>query len=199
MTKYSSVLRFRLCQRLSSLTTVFLLSLVFHVAIRTTATAFDIRPATPSDIRIAQVTLLQQAMNPLSVKQENMMVAHEDSNDDLIGFGQIRPLDEAHAELASLFVKGDYRRQGIGGMLVEQLLERHRRQHQQKPQGNQQKVCLLTLQPTVHFYEAHGFRLAAKSEREALPQSLLLEYMAGSFVSTLLQNKIVCMIEKTED
>ncbi|KAG7356548.1 acyl-CoA N-acyltransferase [Nitzschia inconspicua] len=157
--------------------------------------AFDIRPATSSDVQAARLNLLRQAMNPLSIKQEHMLVAHNEK-DEVIGFGQIRPLDETHAELASLFVQENYRRRGVGGMLVERLLEKHR---QESKTSKNQKVCLLTLQPTVPFYEAHGFRLATKSEREALPKALLLEYMAGSVLSAVLQNNIVCMIENTED
>ncbi|KAG7356188.1 acetyltransferase GNAT domain containing protein [Nitzschia inconspicua] len=158
--------------------------------------AFDIRPATSSsDVQAARLNLLRQAMNPLSIKQEHMLVAHNEK-DEMIGFGQIRPLDETHAELASLFVQENYRRQGVGGMLVERLLEKHR---QESKTSKKQKVCLLTLQPTVPFYEAHGFRLATKSEREALPKAFLLEFMAGSVLSAVLQNNIVCMIKYTED
>ncbi|KAG7338727.1 acyl-CoA N-acyltransferase [Nitzschia inconspicua] len=43
------------------------------------------------------------------------VVAHNEK-DEVIGFGQIRPLDETHAELASLFVQENYRRRGVGGM-----------------------------------------------------------------------------------
>jgi N-acetylglutamate synthase-like GNAT family acetyltransferase len=157
---------------------------------------WEIRPATSSDVRFAQATLLRQAMNPFSIQQENMLVVSKNGDDNnMIGFGQIRPLDDTHAELASLFVQEDYRHQGIGGKLVEELLQRHRKK-QEHSSIPQQKVCLLTLLPTVPFYEAHGFRLATKTEREAMPQALKFEFLAGSIVSAMLQNEIVCMIEK---
>jgi ribosomal protein S18 acetylase RimI-like enzyme len=176
----------------SLLIALVLLLFIFSVG------GFEFRPATKNDVAIAQKILFQEKMNPLSLSKEYMLVAVDERSNAMIGFGQIRPLDETHAELASLFVDPKYRRQGIGGKLVDALMERHNSGVYNNKEQMRQKVCLLTLKPTIPFYELHGFRPATKRERESLPNSLKLELVAGSVVSLVLGNEIVCMVEKTE-
>ena len=60
----------------------------------------------------------------------------------------------------------------------------------------QQKVCLLTLKPTASFYEQFGFKIiASDDELQQLPSSLRNEYLAGSAISLILGNSIICMVE----
>lgn len=155
---------------------------------------FEFRDATQSDVWTARKILLQEAMNPLSIsKDNNFVVAFDaDKNDEsVVGFGQIRHLDSEYAELASLFVRPEFRQQGIGGKLVEMLLARH------YADGNSiQKVCLLTLKPTIPFYERHGFQQVTTTERRLLPLSVQLEFVAGRAISSCLGNEIVCMMQK---
>lgn len=113
----------------------------------------------------------------------------DDGHDDVLGFGQIRPLDEEFSELASLFVRAEHRHQGIGGGLVEALLQRHRSNEEKS------KVCLLTLKPTSGFYKSFGFQEATEDQRKRLPKSIQVEYLAGKALSTLLGNELVCMIQ----
>jgi ribosomal protein S18 acetylase RimI-like enzyme len=189
--------------------------------------------ASSDDVMKARKILFENAMNPLSISKENMIVVYDDFNDEtiqqqqqqqrqqqqqpkLIGFGQIRPIGRSvsndgtsvieYSELASLYVEPEHRHRGIGGTIVDKLMERHRQRQQQQQQHQQQQkptttvssvVCLLTLKPLIPFYESHGFQVIAnRDEIQRLPTSLQLEYTAGSFVSLILGNDIVCMIER---
>lgn len=156
-----------------------LLSSVHH----TCSLALVFREATSDDVFFARKILFQEAMNPLSVSMRTLLVAHDVENQDILGFGQIRPLDGQYSELASLYVLPDYRGQGIGSSVVEELLKRHE---------DGTKVCLLTLRPTTSFYEAHGF-LPIESSND-LPASVQFEFKAGSLISIVLGNDLVCMV-----
>lgn len=153
---------------------------------------FQFRSAKDEDISAARKILFQQAMNPLSLSKENLIVAFDDELNDepLVGFGQIRPLGSEFSELASLFVVPGRRNQGVGGAIVEELLKRHEQASSSK------QVCLLTLKPTTSFYERYGFQLASESERKKLPATLQLELQAGNALSIFLGNDLVCMIRK---
>lgn len=168
---------------------VFLLLWLPHIA-----TAWTIRAATAQDIGLARKVLLEEAMNPLSVSTEYLLVAAaEDEPDAVLGFGQIRPLDGTdYTELASLYVFPDHRREGIASALIESLLER------QQQADDASSVCLLTLRPTMPLYEKFGFG-AVDPKRDddtwkALPQTVRLEYQAGSLLSLFLGNDLVCMV-----
>jgi GNAT superfamily N-acetyltransferase len=102
------------------------------------------RSGTYDDVAHARRILIQQKMNPFSIKPENMIVADVvTGNDDdsknkntdnksasVVGFGQIRQLSSSSNpnklffELASLYVAPSYRRQGIATNIIQQLLER---------------------------------------------------------------------------
>ena len=133
--------------------------------------------------------LFQQAMNPFSISTKTLLVASEDDSEELIGFGQIRPLDEEYSELASLYVTPDRRHLGIGSNIVQALVDRHHTDDQHS------RVCLLTLKPTVPFYEPFGFRVANEAERKRLPKAIQLEFQAGNVLSFVLGNDLVCMID----
>ena len=164
--------------------------------------SLQFRSATADDISLARKILLKEKMNPFGVSQDTLLVAFADETDDssnnneassssspaVLGFGQIRPLNDEYSELASLYVVPESRKKGIGGALVQNLLDRHAEMKQR------QRICLLTLKPTSSFYEPYGFRVATESERKQLPSSIQLEYQAGLALSFLLGNDLVCMI-----
>jgi N-acetylglutamate synthase-like GNAT family acetyltransferase len=55
----------------------------------------------------------------------------------------------------------------------------------------------LTLSSTSCFYEKHGFELMDEVEiQSTMPSSFRFEYAAGSVVSSLLGNGLVCMIRR---
>jgi ribosomal protein S18 acetylase RimI-like enzyme len=140
--------------------------------------------------------MLQEAMNPISISQDHLLVAFDDDDpaEKLMGFGQIRPLDGVYSELASLYVFPDHRSKGIGGSLVEELLERYDKQGTTNAPGT---VCLLALSETAPFYEKYGFMVVNENEIQSdLPSSLKFEYKAGSVLSSILGNDLVCMVRR---
>jgi ribosomal protein S18 acetylase RimI-like enzyme len=165
--------------------------------------AILIRPATSDDVARARRILFREMMNPLSVSESTMVVAVcssgiDDDNNLMVGFGQIRSLDDEYSELASLYVDPHYRRQGIGSKIVTSLLARHDNEEEQEKESKRQRpktVSLLTLRPTATFYEQYGFRVVTSDvERRDLPPSLQFEFSAGSMISKVLNNELVCMI-----
>jgi N-acetylglutamate synthase-like GNAT family acetyltransferase len=190
--------------------------LVFFVSVH----GYEFRHPTPKDIWTARMILLQEAMNPfsISIQNNNFIVAFDNATTTattsttrgedqqqqqqqthqppMVGFGQIKQVDEKYSELASLYVYPQYRNKGIGGAIVETLLSNHRAEKNSK---NTTKVCLLTLERTTRFYERHGFHQVTDGiERKRLPKQVQLEYVAGSVISSLLGNAIVCMVQKEE-
>ena len=179
---------------------VLLLLLLLSCSVESLSIQF--RKATSQDVFVARKILFAEAMNPLSVSEETLLVAHnseeEEENDRVLGFGQIRSLDASYAELASLYVLPSHRGQGIGTAMVQELLQRFDDDDDDDSSTtttNAQKLCLLTLQPTVSFYEPHGFVVVDNAQdHKDLPKSLQLEIQAGTFVSNILGNELVCMV-----
>jgi GNAT superfamily N-acetyltransferase len=182
----------------------------FLLLLQSAAFAFDIhvQPASKEDVAKARQILFKEAMNPLAVSQDRLLVAKvvnaedNDSSDPidlsvrrLAGFAQIRPLDENLSELSSLYVLPPYRRRGIAAQLISALLARHEDEYKATTQsiGNTARVpvvCLLTLRPTVPLYEKHGFHVVSKND---LPATLQLEFAAGAVISAVLGNDLVAM------
>ena len=144
------------------------------------------RAGQPGDELLISSTMFKEKMNPLGIKHERFIVATGASG-DTIGFGQIRDLGDGGGlwEIASLYVNEGQRSRGIGTELVRRLLAAH------ESRGHSlDALYLLTLEPTTPFYQALGFRLAAKDE---VPQEMALEVAAGTALSFVLGNKLVCM------
>jgi ribosomal protein S18 acetylase RimI-like enzyme len=165
----------------------FLILLLFQAMVGAAAFEVQIRSAAADDVATARKILFKEAMNPLSVAKDRLLVANVVGSDTIVlaGFGQIRPVDENYSELASLYVLPDFRRRGVATKLISTLLERH------DAACEQRMVCLLTLRPTTPLYEPHGFRVVPKQD---MPRALQFEYAAGSVISALLGNDLVCML-----
>lgn len=89
-------------------------------------------------------------------------------------------------ELASVYVKPEYRRQGIGRELIRRVLQKH------KDAGRSvSNVYLLTLASTVGWYNTwFGFELVPDDEA---PQQMSFEIAAGKLVTRLIGAKLCCM------
>ena len=144
------------------------------------------RTGKPKDAGLISATMLRMKMNPLGINHERFLVA-TDSGGATLGFGQIRNLGDRGDlfELASLYVQEDERGRGVGTELVRRLLTAH-----EAAGRSLGALFLLTLEPTTPFYEALGFRVADANE---VPKEMALEVAAGTALSFVLGNKLVCM------
>jgi N-acetylglutamate synthase-like GNAT family acetyltransferase len=142
------------------------------------------RPGKLIDTPLLVSTMAKELMNPLGIDHKRFLVAT--LKDAPIGFGQIRELgDNQLWELASLFVLPDHRSAGVGSALVHRLLDLH------KAAGRPlESVYLLTLAPTIPFYKRNGFIRCTEDE---VPSAMAFEVAAGSAISAILGNKLVCM------
>lgn len=146
------------------------------------------RQGSTADLPLFFATMLKEKMNPFGLKHERFVVATDGNGpEEVIGFGQIRKLgDEGKLwELASLWVREDQRGRGVGSELVRRLLRAHEEQGRSLV-----ALSLLTLEPTIAFYEPLGFRPATSDE---VPKEMALEVAAGTALSAVLGNKLVCM------
>jgi len=94
----------------------------------------------------------------------------------IVGIGQIKRHRDGTPELASLVVAEPYRRQGIGGQLVQALVARHRHAHPAEPLY---LFCLVELQS---YYAHFGFQPV---NRSTLPWPLWLMHWLGNSVGGL--------------
>jgi ribosomal protein S18 acetylase RimI-like enzyme len=178
--------------------------------------SIHIRPASSfEEVKLARQILLQELMNPFSISQQHLLIAYQyttatttttttissvndtpvgiaERESNVVGFGQIRPLNQCYSEFASLYVLPQYRRMGIAAKLITTLLSNH----DQCNVGNNTSICLLTLRPTVPLYVPHGFRVVANpiTEKHDIPKTLALEFIVGTIISKILGNDLVCMI-----
>jgi GNAT superfamily N-acetyltransferase len=86
-------------------------------------------------------------------------------------------------ELASVYVKPEWRKLGIGSELIKRVLAKH----SIKGRRNQD-VYLLTLDSTSNWYKQFGFQVTDEP-----PASMALEITAGNVITGFLGSKLVCM------
>ncbi len=89
-------------------------------------------------------------------------------------------------ELASVWVDARWRGRGVGSALVRRLLRRHEQRGRAL-----RDVYLLTLAPTSAWYAQFGFATVDAPER--VPSPMALEVAAGTMLSAVLGNELVCM------
>ncbi len=168
--------------------------------------------ATVDDVLTASKLLFLEKMNPYIASRNNLVVMYDDEikekKNNLIGFGQIRPLGGPTAvsdgrstetiqyhELASMYVKPEYRRQGVGTTIVRTLLQRFDCGYPLSTNQTKHIVCALTLKRTIEFYSKYGFRVVPQ---QSIPPPLKLEYQLGNVLSLILGNDLVCMVREND-
>lgn len=81
---------------------------------------YSLRPATEADFPAIKALIKQVRINPLKLDWHRFTVA--DSEGEMIGCAQLKPVPGGLTELASLAVRPAYRHQGIARALIEHLL-----------------------------------------------------------------------------
>jgi len=107
--------------------------------------AITYRPALASDEAAIKALIRAVNINPMGLKWPCFLVA-VDENAQLIGCGQIKTHRDGSRELASIAVQKAWRRQGIAGAIIKQLLAR-----QEPP------IWLTCTDNLVSFYEQFDF------------------------------------------
>ncbi|WP_420629894.1 GNAT family N-acetyltransferase [Candidatus Leptofilum sp.] len=115
------------------------------------------RPAQASDEAAIKALIRAVNINPMGLKWHRFVVA-VDGNGRLIGCGQIKPHWDGSRELASIAVQKEWRRQGVAGKIIRQLL------------ANEPALVWLTcMDKLVPFYEQFGFIEVKKGDGRSLP------------------------------
>ena len=91
-------------------------------------------------------------------------------------------------ELASVYVRPEYRSQGIGSGLVARCLQRH----VQRKRMLVNSVYLLTLGKRAPWY-ASGFAFEIVPDATDIPSSMQLEIAAGTIITKLIDEELCCM------
>ncbi len=112
-----------------------------------TQSAITYRPAQASDEAAIKALIRAVNINPMGLKWHRFMVAVAVAeNGRLIGCGQIKPHRDGSRELASIAVQKEWRRQGVAGHIIQQLLA-----------DEPPPVWLTCMNKLVPFYEQFGF------------------------------------------
>ena len=116
------------------------------------------RPAQASDETAIKALIRAVNINPIGLKWPRFLVAI-DENGTVIGCGQIKPHRGGSRELASLAVQKAWRRQGIAGAIIQQLLA-----------NESPPVWLTCMDRLVPFYEQFGFVEVVEGDGRSLPR-----------------------------
>jgi len=85
-------------------------------------TNFALRPARETESRVIKDLIHSVGINPMGVDWKRFVVA-VNSQDEVIGIGQLKPHGKEILELASIAVYPEYRGQGIARAIIEYLLK----------------------------------------------------------------------------
>jgi len=140
----------------------------------------NIRPARAEDQATITALVREAHLNPMDLRWSCFLVAEDERG--IVGVGQIRPHPGA-SELASLVVRKDRRRTGVGRQLIRALL------------AQSQGTLVLFCRPQLESYYAQfGFRAIGVKEA---PPSLRTRYAVGRFITRLIVGRPMLMMKKT--
>ena len=115
-------------------------------------TTYTLRPARESESRVIKDLIRLVGINPMDLDWKRFVVAVND-RDEMIGCGQLKPHGREILELASIAIRPEHQKKGIGRMIVEHLLKVSPRPLY--------LTCRSRLEP---FYEKFGFRAISYDE-----------------------------------
>lgn len=109
-------------------------------------TNFTLRPARETESRAIKDLIHFIGINPMGVDWKRFVVA-VDSQDQVIGIGQLKPHGKDLLELASIAVYPEYQGQGIARAIIEYLLK-----------DSPRPLYLMCESKNGALYEKFGFR-----------------------------------------
>ena len=115
------------------------------------------RAAQANDEAAIKALIRAVNINPMGLKWRRFLVAVAE-NGDLVGCGQIKLHRGGSRELASIAVQKEWRRQGVAGTLIQQLLA-----------NESTPVWLTCMNKLVPFYEQFGFVEVLEGDGRSLP------------------------------
>lgn len=147
--------------------------------------AYRIETAQEADANSIKTLVKQAKLDSSDLRWQKFWVARPAETTDsdspgVIGCVQLKDYPGVR-ELASLVVAKAWRKQGIGGALVQQVL-----------QAGRPPIYLLCPHYRRNFYEGHGFHVVGF--RDGLPPILALQYgLARLFVGPIFKIRILAM------
>ncbi len=111
-----------------------------------TAGGITLRPASAADAKTIRNIIRQVNINPTGLSWKRFVVA-VDTDETIIGCGQVKPHKDGSQELASIAVLPEWRSQGIARRIIEDLLAHY--------PGRLYLMCRSTLEP---LYQKFGFQ-----------------------------------------
>jgi len=84
--------------------------------------SFSLRPATQADFPAIRSLIHEVGINPMALDWQRFTIA-VDTNDRLVGCGQIKLHGDGSRELASIAVLPEWRKQGVARAIIIHLLE----------------------------------------------------------------------------
>lgn len=109
-------------------------------------TNFTLRPARESDFPAIRQLIDEGDVNPMGLDWKRFIVA-ENSQEEVMGCGQLKPHGRDVLELASIVVATEYRNQGIARAIIEHLLD-----------GSPRPLYLMCRSRLKPLYEKFGFQ-----------------------------------------
>jgi N-acetylglutamate synthase-like GNAT family acetyltransferase len=109
-------------------------------------TAFTLRPARETESRAIKDLIHFVGINPMGVDWKHFVVV-VDSQDKIVGIGQLKPHGKDILELASIAVYPEYRGRGIARAIIEYLLK-----------DSPRPLYLMCESKNGSLYEKFGFR-----------------------------------------
>ena len=115
-------------------------------------TSYTLRPARETESRAIKELIHFVGINPMGVDWKHFIVA-VDSQDRILGIGQLKPHREEILELASIAVYPEYRGLGFARAIIEQLLK-----------DGPRPLYLMCESSNGPLYEKFGFRSISYDE-----------------------------------
>ena len=113
---------------------------------------YTLRPARETESRAIRDLIHQVGINPIGLDWKRFIVA-VDSEDHILGIGQLKPHGNEILELASIAVTPEYRGQGVARAIIQRLLK-----------DSPRPIYLMCESKNGILYEKFGFRAISYDE-----------------------------------